>query len=139
MWLLPTSHLELEAPHCLQLSHTVCAAASLGSQELAQSLELSSIPLGKTLQPSALWPGPGLRVFKKVIRLSPVVSLVECQKIPIGGERERGREGERERERESVCVCVYMRMCVGGEALKSQHLSLHVPHTHTEYEGCLSP
>lgn len=41
-----------------------------------------------------------------------------------------------------VCTCVrvqmHVRVCVWGE-LEPQHLSFHVPHTYTEYEGCLSP
>lgn len=62
---------------------------------LAQSLVLPSLPLGATCSPlSILRPGPGLRVFIKVVKLSTVVSLPGYQKNPC-----------------KACVCVCVRMC----------------------------
>lgn len=91
------THSEPAAPHRLQLQPPACCCLS-GAQVLAQSLVLPSLPLGATCSPlSILRPGPGLRVFIKVVKLSTVVSLPGYQKNPC---------------KARVCVCACMCMCV---------------------------
>lgn len=94
---VPATHSEPAAPHRLQLQPPACCCLS-GAQVLAQSLVLPSLPLGATCSPlSILRPGPGLRVFIKVVKLSTVVSLPGYQKNPC---------------KARVCVCVRACACV---------------------------
>lgn len=100
-------------PSALTYCQSCCLSGLPGAGPVPGALFDSVRKNTAALRPLA---SPRLRVFIKIIRLSPVVSFPECRKDPY-----RGR----------MCVCVHVcaRACVG--ALEPQHLSLSASPTLT--------